>query len=339
MDKAPEQLCSISINNGFKTVTGHLGASVMATLGRSGIFLPSACGGNARCGYCRIQVTSGNTPLTPAEVPLISEANAAAGFRLACQFKLTSDIAVSIPQNLFSVKRFSGKVADKSMLTYDIMRLTIELTPPQTISFTAGQYVQLKSMPYDGHDAVLREFSIASPPSMSNKIDLMIRKTPNGIFTPWAFDRLNVGDSISLSGPYGDFCISNTNAPMLMIAGGSGMAPLYSMLQHMRINKINRPVHYFFGALTKKDLFLTDELYTLEKDLPQFKFYPALSCEPDTSCWNGDCGLITDVVKRHIPDCTGFEAYLCGSPGMINACIKVLTESGIGEDRIFYDKF
>jgi Na+-transporting NADH:ubiquinone oxidoreductase subunit F len=126
---------------------------------------------------------------------------------------------------------------------------------------------------------------------------------------------------------------------MLMIAGGSGMAPLWSMLRYMREKKINRPVCYFFGAITQKDLFLIDELNALQKDLPNFRFIPALSNEPTDSTWQGERGLITDVVARHFPTCTDSEAYLCGSPGMINACIKMLKNGGMPESNIFFDKF
>jgi Na+-transporting NADH:ubiquinone oxidoreductase subunit F len=167
----------------------------------------------------------------------------------------------------------------------------------------------------------------------------MIRKIPNGIFTPWAFDILKEGDSISFSGPYGKFGASSTSLPMLFIAGGSGMAPVWSVLQDLQQKNCGRRISYFFGALTKKDLFLTSELYKLEKDLPDFKFIPALSNEPADSGWQGERGLITDVVGRRIADCSGFEAYLCGSPGMINACIAVLKKGGMSEENIFYDKF
>jgi Na+-transporting NADH:ubiquinone oxidoreductase subunit F len=126
---------------------------------------------------------------------------------------------------------------------------------------------------------------------------------------------------------------------MLFIAGGSGMAPVWSVLQDLRQKNCGRRIFYFFGALTQKDLFLTDELYKLEKELPAFKFIPALSNEPADRSWQGERGLITDVVGRRIPDCSGYEAYLCGSPGMINACIAVLKKGGMSGGRVFYDKF
>ena len=339
METAQNSTFTVDINRGFKKVQLRQGVSLLAGLARNSVFIPSACGGNARCGYCKIKLLSPGSAPTAPELPLLSEQEKAEGFHLACQTKPDKDIAIEIPEELFSVKRFSGKVVQKKMLTYDILGLTIGLSNPPIIDFKAGQYVQLKSMPYDGNYAVLRDFSIASPPSKKNSIELMIRKIPNGIFTPWAIDVLKEGDSISFSGPYGKFGASGTSLPMLFIAGGSGMAPVWSVLQDLRQKNCGRRIIYFFGALTQKDLFLTDELNKLEKEMPSFKFTPALSNEPADSGWQGERGLITDVVGRRIPDCSGYEAYLCGSPGMINACIAVLKKGGMSGERVFYDKF
>jgi len=154
------------------------------------------------------------------------------------------------------------------MLTYDILGLTIGLSNPPTIDFKAGQYLQLKSMPYEGKEAVLRDFSIASPPSNKNSIELMIRKIPKGIFTPWAFDILKEGDSISFSGPYGKFGASGTSLPMLFIAGGSGMAPVWSVLQDLQQKNSSRRIFYFFGALTQKICFLQTNSTNWKKNCP-----------------------------------------------------------------------
>jgi Na+-transporting NADH:ubiquinone oxidoreductase subunit F len=339
MEQGQSFFFSVDINNGHKKLQLRQGQSLLAGLARNGVFIPSACGGNARCGYCKIKVVDPVYAPTPGELPLLSEQEVAGGTRLACQTKPVADIAIEIPPELFSVKRFSGTVAKKTMLTYDILELRIDLVNPHTMEFRAGQYVQLKSMPYLGKNAVLRDFSIASSPSRKSSIDLMIRRIPNGIFTPWTFDILKEGDGISLSGPYGKFCASGTDRPMLCIAGGSGMAPLWSVLQDLREKKSPRRILYFFGALTQKDLFMIEDIYKLEKDLPDFTFIPALSNEPAGSGWQGERGLITEVVARHVPHCADYEAYLCGSRGMIDACIAVLKKCGMSDDRIFYDTF
>jgi Na+-transporting NADH:ubiquinone oxidoreductase subunit F len=167
----------------------------------------------------------------------------------------------------------------------------------------------------------------------------MIRKVPEGICTTWVFDHLQEGKELFFSGPYGEFRLSDTDAPMICIAGGSGMAPIWSILQDMVEKNIQRQAVYFFGALSQKDLFCREELTEMARTNDWFTFVPALSNEPDDSDWTGEKGLITDIVKKHFPDTSAYEAYLCGSPGMINACIAVLTEGGMPEENIFYDKF
>jgi Na+-transporting NADH:ubiquinone oxidoreductase subunit F len=337
---------SININNGAKTVAVRHGASLLTGLAQKGILVPSACGGRARCGACKIKVIGGGAGLgqvtsipTPPELPLLSAEEQAQGYRLSCQVTVESDISVEMPEEVFSIKQFTGKLIAKRPLTYDILHLHIELVKPETIDFSAGQYVQIRSQPYQGKSAVIRAFSIASAPSHKNRVELMIRRIPYGICTEWIFDHLKEGDKVYFTAPYGRFRLSGSTLPILFIAGGSGMGPIWSMLNDMKEKGIRRRATYFFGALTQRDLFLTDELTALQKELPGFSFVPALSNEPEGGDWKGQRGLITDVVARHYHNCAGHEAYLCGSPGMIEASRKVLVKCGTPEENIFYDKF
>jgi Na+-transporting NADH:ubiquinone oxidoreductase subunit F len=330
---------TVDINNGNKKVPVKHGATLLAGLAKNGILVPSACGGNARCGACKIKVLGGGQAPVPQEEALVRPEERAAGYRLSCQVKVENDLAIEIPQHFFSIRQFVGKVVAKEPLTYDIVRVRIELIKPESLDFTAGQYVQVRSQPYQGKQAVVRAYSLASSPLDSRHVELMVRKVPNGICSGWVFDVLKEGEKMYFTAPYGTFRISASNVPAIFIAGGSGMGPLWSILQDMREKGVRREVWYFFGALTQRDLFLVNELAALHRDLPGFRFIPALSNEPEGSAWMGERGLITDVVGRFMPDCSGREAYLCGSPGMIGACVKVLTKAGMPEGKIFYDKF
>jgi Na+-transporting NADH:ubiquinone oxidoreductase subunit F len=167
----------------------------------------------------------------------------------------------------------------------------------------------------------------------------MIRHVPGGICTTWVFEHLKEKQRVYFSGPYGQFRLTDSDVPVLFVAGGSGMAPIWSILQDMRERGNTRRATYFFGALTQKDLFLAEELKRLQDECEWFTYVPALSRDPDGSGWEGERGLITDVVARHVPDCSAHEAYLCGSPGLIDASVKVLTSHGMKQERIFYDKF
>jgi Na+-transporting NADH:ubiquinone oxidoreductase subunit F len=331
--------CRIDINEGERKLEVPGGGTLLSTLGENNIFIPSACGGRGTCAYCKVQVIEGGSMISPVEEPYLGLEERKSHVRLSCQVKVRKDIKIRVPKELLSAKKYRGKLLHKRPLTYDIVELRIEILEPNTIDFVAGQYIQLESEEYNGSDRVMRAYSISSPPSDKNHIELIIRKVPHGICTTWVFEHLKEGQEVVLSGPYGKFHLSNTNAEIIFIAGGSGMAPIWGILRDMKERGITRRATYFFGALTQKDLFFVDELTKLQQEVPWFKFVPALSNEPAESDWKGERGLITEVVARYMPDCSKHEGYLCGSPGMIDACIKVLTKAGMTEDRIFYDKF
>ncbi len=331
--------CAIDINDGKKKLEVAGGGTLLAALAENDIFIPSACGGRGTCAYCKVQVAEGGGTVGPVEAPYLTPDEVKGNVRLSCQVKVRGDLNIVIPDELFSIRRFRGHVEHKRPLTPDIVEMRIALDEPAEIEFIAGQYIQLESEPYRGRDAVMRAYSVSSPPSETQAVETVIRLVPDGICTTWVFEILKEGDSVQFSGPYGEFRLSDSDRPCLFIAGGSGMAPIWSILRDMNEKRVRRPAIYFFGALTQDDLFYTEPLRQLEKDLPDFRYVPALSREPPDSDWTGERGLITEVLARQVPDMSEHEAYLCGSPGMIDAAIKVLTANGMPESQIFYDKF
>jgi len=247
--------CHISINDGSREIEMQGGASLLSGLASHDIFIPSACGGRCSCAYCKVKVLEGAGPVGPIEKPYLSPEEEGDGIRLSCQVKIRNDLAIVVPEELFSVKKYAGILERKRSLTYDIVELRIRLDDSDTMDFVAGQYVQLESEEYKGRDSVMRAYSISSPPSDKHHIELIVRKMPKGIMTTWVFDYLKEGEQISFSGPYGQFCLSEKDAPIVFIAGGSGMAPIWSMVRDMREKGISRPTTFFFGALSQKDLF------------------------------------------------------------------------------------
>jgi Na+-transporting NADH:ubiquinone oxidoreductase subunit F len=331
--------CTITIN-GEKKVVVDGGASLLASLISKDIFIPSACGGRGSCGLCTLKVLDGGGPVLPTEEPHLTPEQIKDNIRLSCQIKIRNDISIEIPSELFSIRRFTGICEKLEDLTHDTKLVTIKLNNPASIDFKAGQYVQLEAPAYgDNPDPVYRAYSMASSPSRHDSIDLIVRLVPGGICTTWVHTILKEGDEVLLNGPYGDFHLTDTKREMIFIAGGSGMAPLRSILYDMAERAIKRPGCYYFGALSKKDLFMSDEIKLFEEKLEDFHYIPALSRPEETDNWDGRTGLITDVVTECEGDMSEKEAYLCGSPGMIDACIKVLTAGGVQEDRIYYDKF
>lgn len=333
-------MSTLDINNGRIVLSPKPGRTLLTALTEGKIFVPSACGGHGKCGLCAIKILRGaENPLTEAEKTHLTPENQQTGFRLSCQIKTDTDLFIEIPDEYFSIKRFSGKLLSKTPMTRDILRLTIGFLPNQFMDYKPGQYIQLRSPAYNNSPPVMRAYSLASIPEQKSTIELFIRKVENGICTTWVFDHLKEGDLVQFSGPYGKFCLTCSQAPMVMIAGGSGMAPILGLLREMRKKKVQRKAVFFFGAQTQKDLFMLDELADITKALPNFSFVPVLSGEPNGKGWAGETGLVTEAASRHLGRLSKHEAFLCGSPGMISSCVKMLTDKGLPENRIYYDKF
>ncbi|MFA6626621.1 MAG: FAD-binding oxidoreductase [Candidatus Cloacimonadaceae bacterium] len=331
----------VSINiNGKRELKVTGGNTLLSTLSDQQIFIPSACGGRGSCGACKCKVESGGGPLLPTERPLLTKEEMASNVRLACQVKVKSDIHIHIPESIFNIRRFNSVVEEIIDYTYDIKGITFKLIEGQSIDFKAGQYVQLESQPYEKiKDKVIRAYSISSKPELKDRIQLIIRQVPDGICTTWVHKHVKVGDKVNFTGPYGDFYLRDTEADILFVAGGSGKAPIKSILEHLKEVGTERRMTYFFGARTRKDLYLSEEMQAFEKVFTQFEYVPVLSHPETEDNWTGKTGFVMPYFKDAIRDPKNTEAYLCGSPGMISAVTKSLKEYGIDEDKIYYDSF
>ena len=330
--------CNIDIN-GKRQEKVKGGSSLLSSLNSKNIFLASACGGRGSCGFCKCKVIEGGGPLLPTEKPFLSAEEIAENIRLSCQVKIKRDIRIELPEAIFNIRKFKAKVSKIRDYTHDIKELTLDLTD-SAIDFKAGQYIQLHSARYGKvKQSVSRAYSLSSKQSSNNLVQVIIRLVPKGICTTWVHEYLKEGDVVDFTGPYGDFFIRDTQKDIIFIAGGSGMAPIKSMLERLLEINTRRRVLFYFGARCKEDLYLTEYLYDFESKLIDFEYYPVLSqpCEEDK--WQGKTGYITPYIKEQIRDSKNTEAYLCGSPGMINSVTKALKEYGISESDIFYDSF
>jgi len=326
--------------NGEKQITVHSGNSLLTELAKKNIFIPTACGGRGICGLCKIKVIKGAPTILPTEIPLLSEEEKENNVRLSCQIKASNDLVIEIPKEFLTIKETRCKCTDILDLTHDIKMFTFESIEPQTIDFIPGQYVQLLSPAYaKGVEEVYRAYSIASERQNKNMIELIIRLVPGGICTTYCFNYLKVGDNVKLNGPYGAFYLSDSNAPIVFIAGGTGIAPIRSILYYMAETNCQRNAAFYFGANKVKELFLLDEMAKFEKQLPNFKFVPVVASPEENEKWDGQLGLVTQAVQQNLKNVHEHEAYLCGSPGMIDAAIEVLKNMGMPEENIFFDKF
>lgn len=332
--------CRIRINGGDRELVVAGGESLLGTLGRESLFIPSACGGRGSCGLCKLTVHSGAPPLLPTEEPHLSAEEITDNVRLSCQIKVREDMDIEIPPELFSIREYRATVASIEDLTHDIKRLRLELIDPETIEFTPGQYIQLQAPVYAKNpEPVYRAYSVASDARDTRHVELVVRRVPEGICTTWVFDHLSEGEEVLFNGPYGDFFLQESECDMVFVAGGSGMAPFLSILADMKHRGIQRKCTYFFGAVAKRDLFCLETMRQFEQDLANFTFVPCLSQPTEEDAWDGETGLVTEVLNRHFPDLSAYEGYLCGSPGMIDAAVAVMSQNGMSDDRIFYDKF
>lgn len=333
----------IDINNGKKTFTIQGGGSLLETLTAQKIFIPSACGGRGTCAYCKVRVLEGAGPLLPTEEPYMDAQERAEGVRLSCQVKVRSALKIQIPEELFAIKEYACVCENIIDYTYDMKQFNLKLSHPPTIKYTPGQYIQLLAPIYEGSsEEVYRAYSISSDPADTSTIELIVRRVPDGICTTYLFDYLKEGDHVRINGPYGRFYLRDTDAPLIFIAGGSGIAPIKCILHHMKNTNNTRTAIFFFGVRTTRDLFLIDEIKKFEKELAHFTFVPAVSQPEEGSNWQGTTGRITTVADDYLkkqPDAKQYEGYLCGSPGMIDSSIKILTACGIPEEKIYYDKF
>lgn len=322
--------------NGEKNIKVSGGDNLLNYLNANKLFIPSACGGKATCGFCKVKVLSGAGSILPTEEVYVTKQEMEAGIRLACQVKVKQDVEIYIPEYLLGAEEFASEVLDIADLTRDIKLIELRIMDSRKIFFKSGQYVQFKIPGTDEY----RAYSIANSPHIKDKLELIIRLVPGGLCSTYVHKALEKYDRVVFTGPFGDFYLrEDSMRDIIAIGGGCGMAPIRSILYYLAEKGMPRRFFYFFGARTKSDLFFTEELQALEKRFSNFKYIPALSEPSRSDKWEGEVGLITQTAEKYIDEKRENEAYLCGPPPMIDAAIKVLTKKGLAPQNIHYDKF
>ena len=319
------------------------GETVLDAAFRQGISLMHGCK-EGQCGSCKARMVDGDIELLKYSTFALPEYESDTGHVLLCRTHAFSDITVELlnfDEDLLSrsiaVKEFAGSVTGISKLTSDIRRLEVEIERP--LKFWAGQYVDL-TLP---DRSITRAFSMANAPSDGSRLSFIIKKYPNGAFSSLLDEGLRVGDAVKAKGPYGAcFRREARPGPMILIGGGSGMSPLWSILSDHVESGEQRPIRFFYGARTRADLFYLEELAEIGRKLVNFKFIPALSHAEESDHWTGETGFVHDVVLRHLREeklAGAIDAYACGPVPMIDALLPVLQMNGVEPDHIFFDKF
>lgn len=388
--------------NGEKKLEVSSGSSLLATLSNQKLFLPSACGGGGTCIQCKCQILSGGGVALPTETPHFSKKELCEGARLACQVKVKQDMEIIVPEEVFGIKKWNGKVVRNYNVASFIKEVVIAL--PEEMKYRAGGYIQIEVPPCEVHytdiditahpeehqtpdkfktewnkfnlwplvmknpETIERAYSMASYPAEGRQIMLNARiSTPPwdrsknqwmvvnpGIASSYLFN-LKEGDTVTLSGPFGDFFINASEAEMLYVGGGAGMAPMRSHLYHLfKTLKTRRKVSYWYGGRSRRELFYVDHFKQLEKEFPNFKFYMALSEPLEEDQWkvkkdlqdeegDGFVGFIhscvIDYYLQYHPAPEEIELYFCGPP-LMNKAVKQMGEDfGIPEESIRFDDF
>ena len=322
--------------NGNKDLEVTGDGTLLDHLSINKIFIPSACGGKGTCGHCKVHVQNGGGEVLATEKAYLSPQEIDKGIRLACQLKVKDDIQITLPEELLNIQEYSGKVIEIRDLTYDIKFIRVDLVPPYSMDFKPGQYAQIKVPGYD----VFRAYSIASPPSSRDSIDFIIRLVNKGLCTTYIHKALEVGDNIQFTGPYGDFYLKeDSDKEIICIGRSTGMAPMRSILHHLKEKNMPRKVTYLFGNSYKEDVFMLDEFEEMAKQYPNFRFIPALSRPKPSDNWTGEIGRVTELVGRYFGTVEHCEAYLCGPAVMLDEATRVLRNKGMDPGNILYDEF
>lgn len=321
------------------TVSG--GDTLLSTLLDQKIFIPSACGGKGTCGYCKVKVHEGGGPVLATELPFLTKEEIDSEIRLSCQCKVKENIKIEIPEELFNVKEYFATVEEIEDLTDEIKRLRFRLAEGEEIAFKPGQFVQLKAPLYEGNtEEVYRAYSISSSPDDIGIVELLIGYIPDGICTTYVHQHLKVGDTVQINGPHGDFYYDkDSDNDMIMVAAGTGMAPIMAILKYMLAHDIKRKATFYFGAKTPDDLFYLDYFKELEEKLYDFKFVPTLSRVTEEHKWTGAQGRVNKIIDEQLDSGENKEAYLCGNPKMIASMVASLKERGVLEELIYFDEF
>lgn len=323
--------------NKEKEFPASCGGTLLDALSENKIFIPSACGGKGTCGHCKVKVESGGGETLPTEENFLSRQEKNEEVRLACQVKVREEaIYISMSEDLLGAKEYNTEVVALEDLNYDTKFLKLKLLSPKNIDFKPGQYVQILVPGYEE----FRAYSIASPPSQKDVLDFVIRHIPKGLCTTYIHKALRVGDVIKITGPYGDFFLQeHSDKDIVCLARSTGIAPIRSIVMHLKEQGMPRDAHGYFSGRAKQDILLDAEMKEMEAKHPNFKYYIVLSRPNPDDNWEGETGYITDTVPKYEESLENKEFYLCGPPEMIDAAMETLKNNGVSEEQIFFDKF
>ncbi|MEQ1545935.1 NADH:ubiquinone reductase (Na(+)-transporting) subunit F [Methyloglobulus sp.] len=365
--------------NHEKKIHVPVGSKLLGALAENGLFVSSACGGGGTCGQCKVKIHSGGGEILPTELGHITKREAALGERLSCQVSVKHNMDIEVEDEVFGIKKWECTVKSNHNVATFIKELVLELPKGEAINYRAGGFIQIECPPHIAKfsnfdiekeyredwdkfnlwryvstvkEPALRAYSMASYPE-EKEIMLNVRiatpppradeSVPPGIMSSYIFD-LKPGDKCTISGPYGEFFAKDTNAEMIFVGGGAGMAPMRShIFDLLRRLKSKRKMSFWYGARSKREMFYVEDFDMLAKENPNFTWHVGLSDALPEDNWKGYTGFIHNVLfenylKNH-PAPEDCEYYLCGPPMMNTSVVKLLLDNGVEPENIMLDDF
>lgn len=301
---------------------------------RHHLALPFGCQSGG-CGSCRVRMVDGKVDY-PFRPPALSAAEIDAGYILMCLAQPQTDLVVELHQppelDTLRPQQLPCRVEARTWLSHDVLGLTLKLPRRSGFRYLPGQYIDLLL-----DDGRRRSFSLANAPN-GQTLELHVRVTPGGHFARWATHEMPDRAILRFDGPLGAFYLRcDSQRPILMMAGGTGIAPIHAMLDDLLAHPTGRPVHLFWGVRAQRDLYLHERLQQWAAAHTALRYTPVLSAPEDG--WHGETGLVHEALLRSYPDLRGREAYLSGPPAMVRAGKEAFVAAGLDADHLFYDSF
>jgi NAD(P)H-flavin reductase/ferredoxin len=329
----------VTLEPSGKTITVKEGQTILDAAIRNGIQVAYGCR-HGSCSACKCQVLDGDFEIMDrvSEYSLMSFEREE-GFILMCSTLAESDLVIEIEEEesdlpFFAVHDFEAEIVENAACTHDIHMIKLKLQEPQNIEYASGQFFEFDIPGLED----TRAYSLANKYQNGSMLEFHIKRVSEGKGSNFICD-LQVGDVVTGSGPYGSMQLRNRDKDLIFIAGGSGMAPIKSLLEEIFSEYFENRVWFFYGARAKKDLYYVEEWMELAEQHPNFHFVPALSQPDATDEWDGEVGFIADVISRKIEDMSNMDAYLCGPPIMIETSCDALYKGGMKGTNISYDEF
>ncbi len=328
----------ITIEPSETTFIAEKNETVLAAALREGIGLPYGCR-NGSCGSCKGKLLEGRIEYTNVPLTGINDEEKSNGYALFCQAKPLTDIRIETRQidaiGDLSVRKLPCRVDKIEKLNHDVLRLFLKLPSTERLQFLAGQYIDILML-----NGKHRSFSLANPPHDDEHLELHVRHYEGGVFSEYAFNKLKEKSLLRIEGPLGSFFLrEDSDRPIIMVAGGTGFAPVKSIIESARHKALDREIHFYWGARSKEDLYLHDLAMFWDKEMERLHYIPVLSEPHEDDQWQGRTGLVHEAVLEDFEDLSGFEVYACGPPPMVHAVVDSFTERGLSAEYIYSDSF